>query len=133
MTAPAELFTWHFFDEVAWWAAGAAVLVAVGGALLTRSWVFPVTCLVVSGLDLAIVHFTARSGGSAVAAGTFDPGAAAMFAGRLVFNLAALVAALVFPAFVSFWGAAAGALVYDTTLAFAGAALAASRISATER
>ena len=133
MATRTDIFTWRFFDDIAWWAAGVAVLVAVSGGLMTHGWSFPLTCLAVAGVDIAIVHIAAKRGGGAVAAGTFDSGAIALFAGRLVFKVVVLVGALMLSSVVSFWGAVAGALVYDTTLAFGGSVLSASRLVAAGR
>jgi hypothetical protein len=128
-----DIFDWRFLDDVAKWALGFSIAVAVLGAVITRAWTFPVTCLVVAGVDIALVHAAARRGGHGVETGTVDEVAFLLFGGRFVFKIVALVAAAIAPALISFWGAVAGALIYDTTLAFAGSFMAASRMSTAGR
>jgi hypothetical protein len=128
MTPRDDIFTWRFLDDVAWWGIGLAALCAVVGAVLTEGWSFPVTCLFVAGVDMICVHFAARRGGRAVDRGAVDPLAIGLFAGRLVFKAIVLVLALIFPAVISFWGAVAGALAYDTALAVAGGIMSAARM-----
>ena len=133
MATRTDLFTWRFFDEMAWWAMGASVLVALVGAFVTHGWSFPVTCLVVTAADVALVHLAARRGGAMLEAGTLDRGALLVFGSRFVLKVVALAAALAFPTVIDFWGAVAGALVYDTVLAAAGSVVSAARVSAAGR
>ena len=134
MMAPrTDLFSWRLFDDVAWWAVGLAAAAAVVGGVVTHGWAFPLTCLAVCGVDVAIVHVAARRGGTALDDGELDTGAFILFGGRLVFKALVLVAALLVPSVVSFWGAVVGAVAYDTMLAVAGSVISATRVATARR
>ena len=129
MTSPTDTFTWRFLDEVAYWALGMAAVAALMGAIVTRSWAFPVSCLVTAFIDVCIVHASAHRGGNRAEEGAVDGASMVLFVGgRLAFKVVLLSAALLWPSFVDFWGVVAGAVAYDLTLVTIGSALATSRM-----
>jgi hypothetical protein len=135
MSARSDVFTWTFLDEVAWWALGIACIASVAGAAVTHRWTFPLGCLLTVGLDLALVHLSARRGGHVAEIGGVDEGVVLglFLGGRLALKAVLLVVALVWPWLLDFWGVAAGAVTYDITLAVVGSIVAVGRLNAAGR
>jgi hypothetical protein len=128
MSSSVELFSWSFLDEVGRWSLGIVALAALVGAVVTRSWEFPTSCLLAGTIDFALVHFSAVRGGRSAERGEIDQGAMALFlGGRLGYKVLLLSAAFVWPRVLDFWGVVVGALSYDMTLLVVGSILAVNR------
>jgi hypothetical protein len=128
MSPNGELFAWSFLDEIGRWSLGFVALAAVVGAVVTRSWEFPTSCLLAGGIDFALVHFSTERGGRSAEVGKIDSGAMVLFlGGRLAYKVVLLSAALLWPRVLDFWGVAVGALSYDMTLLVVGSILAVDR------
>jgi hypothetical protein len=121
-------FSWHFIDELSWWALGIALVISAVVFVPTGDTAFVVGCLVGAAVDVGMVRLASHRGRRELEAGRIDSVAPmVMVAGRLVAKLGLLLIAFTFPAFMSLAGTVVGILVFDLTLALVGSVLAASR------
>ncbi|MDR3686139.1 MAG: hypothetical protein P4L93_04175 [Coriobacteriia bacterium] len=127
-------FEWGFLDEIARWALGVGVVVAAAGAALTRDPAFAVACVIAVAIDVVLVSLSVRRARHGLDSGHIDPVAPiVMLAGRLVVKAGLLLVAMLSHNTAAFWGAVAGVMVFDVTLAFGGSAIAVSRGMRTPR
>ena len=127
-------FEWSFLDEVARWALGVGVVASAAGVAVTRDPAFAVACMVATAIDVLLVSLSVRRASHGLDAGHIDPVAPlVMLAGRLVVKAGLLLVAMLSHDTAAFWGAVAGVMVFDVTLAFGGSVIAISRGMRTPR
>jgi hypothetical protein len=125
MRTEARGFEWRFLDEVALWTAGVVAVVCVIGFLVTSSGMFVLGCVVCAAADISLALVAAHRAARELEAGRVDGVApVVMTAGRLLVKAALLVAALLSRNGPLFWGAVAGVVAFDITLAFGGSVIA---------
>ena len=122
-------FTWEFLEEIANWTLGIGVVIALGGAIVTRSPSFAAAVLAGVLADVALIYTSAHRANRAESAEAFDPHLAWLFVGgRLVIKTIVLVAAYFAASETTFWGAVIGVVLFDTVLLTFGSVRAASNM-----
>jgi len=127
-------FEWGFLDEIARWALGVGILASAAGVVYTHDAAFAVACMIATALDVVLVAVSVRRARHGLEVGHIDPVAPlVMLAGRLVVKAGLLLVAMLTHNAAAFWGAVAGVMVFDVTLAFGGSVIAISRGMQTPR
>lgn len=114
-----------FLGDMTRWAAGLAVVLAVGGGILTRDWRFVVACALGAAFDVASMALLLRTSSRRSSALQATQLAALLIAPRLAVKAVLLAAAAALPRLLDLWGMLAGVLVFDLTVMTVGSVKAA--------
>lgn len=131
MSADVLVYSWDFVAEIAGWAKYVAAAVALAGTAFTRDPRFLVSAMLGAIVDIVTLERIAARGKAALRgaeSGNVSLNDVAGYMGiRVASKALLLVAALVLPFLLDFWGMVVGVLVVDATIFLVGTWVAATR------
>jgi hypothetical protein len=124
-------YSLEFLRELVSWSRWVALATALFGGALTRDIGFALTCGIAAAIDIWMLEAIEGRSRHSLESGS-SPGPtygtlAVLIGARLAVKSLLLVAAVMFPNLLSFWGMVAGVLVVDTTVLLVGGPVAALR------